>query len=124
MPKHGHAQVLSRSWFGWDFTVGGYIYHPCTMVGLQVIEDDLVAAKQADRSLSSQDFSRLALSNYYAIVKLSSTLFYTKRLINSLLVTQIADNGAVNVSELWRNLHVIGTLANGERIGEAKKGED
>lgn len=39
-----------------------------------------------------------------------------------LFCLQIADNGPANVSELWWNLLVIGTLANGERTGEAKKG--
>ncbi|TYK04547.1 mini-chromosome maintenance complex-binding protein [Cucumis melo var. makuwa] len=50
----------------------------------RVVENDLVAAKQADRNLGSQDLSR-----------------------------QIANYRSSDMCELWRNLPVIGTLADG-----------
>ena len=35
---------------------------------LQVVEDDLVAARQSDRSLGSQEFSRLVAKEFYNMI--------------------------------------------------------
>ena len=35
----------------------------------------------------------------------------------------MVDNGPPGILKFWRNLSVIGTLANGKGIGEAEEGE-
>lgn len=58
---------------------------------LQVVEDDLVAARQADRSLGSQDLSRFEDMNFGNLV----SSIHIHSLIYKIL--QMADHGPPNI---------------------------
>lgn len=86
-----------------------------------MVENDLVAARQADRSLGSQDFSRFEtlISNILSLWSNVVNIFKHMQFF----CQQIVDNGPLDVCKFRRNQLVPGALADGQGIGEAEKGE-
>ncbi|KAF3790319.1 Mini-chromosome maintenance complex-binding protein [Nymphaea thermarum] len=67
----------------------------------KTIEDDMVAARQAERTLGPDDFSRLGI-----------------------VIVTVVDDGSLDVNKLWRTESNFGTVADGNGDGKAKKRKD
>jgi hypothetical protein len=63
---------------------------------LQVLENDLVASRQADRSIGSHDFNRLGTGKLCVKIVFCFCAFS-----NFIFGIQMADNGPPNVCEFW-----------------------
>lgn len=96
----------------------------------QVVENDLVAARQTNRSLNNQDLSRFNNHKLWMWYYCQTINVFKHQCWYFCFVEhqrmwhwQIGDNGALDVCKFWGNNFDSRTMTDGKGIGKAENGE-